>query len=393
MVADKSPAPNARQYPRWAQGYLFWPLYLPVPFQPWSVGVGVFLAYWGVPFLFAAKEKTLVSSEAIQRLTDPVHGFPILQPLAKVLLAGPATLQQPYLLDYAHLLFAALLATGAAAAVSIIRSVSTILPALHKSGPLETEAHNTEALYRQFQSIANHWIPRVVSLFLAVSTLYTFMILWKIKAFEYWWGSSAYGFAGVVLAFLEFVVVFYVTQTLYFMAVASIMFRHVLLRGLRLRPFHPGGCNGLAPLGKLIFQLWLFSLTIAAAVFVVLGIGYLGLERWTLSWMLSVVATVSLPFLAIVPLHASLRAIHKTRNAAVGRLEPVLNEIFHSVGTVENATTLAEKSDAISRLNELKNVHDLITGANLWPFNPRALALVVIVYFAQLAITVYGLFQ
>jgi hypothetical protein len=145
--------------------------------------------------------------------------------------------------------------------------------------------------------------------------------------------------------------------------------------------YHGDGCNGLSPLGSLIFLSWIFAILLASAIYVVLFLGYLGIEKTEIGLALTVIALLTVLFTAVVPLRAAVKAVIAARDLELGRLEPLLNETFaHAFAAdISNSNQLH-----VRQLSRLQEIHKFLAEINVWPFNPRALKLIIVIYTIQL---------
>lgn len=182
--------------------------------------------------------------------------------------------------------------------------------------------------------------------------------------------------------------VYYATQGMILVVSGSMMLAGLFKQGLHLRPFHADGCNGLRPVGSLIFFLWVFALVLAASIFVAMGVGYLGLEQTPLAWALALFAMLTIPFAAIVPLHACVNAILRARTTELGRLEPLLDAQYRTSLLALNKSQNDTKA-GVERYSTAQAMHTTLKDMNIWPFDPRALSVVVLAYAAQVLITLH----
>ena len=355
----------------------------------WAIGAVVFVGYWGIPLTFAAIDGTLLSrSWLLSASSRIVVGGDLVRSVAaaQVIEHGLA-----YLQDGSHLAFAALLALGAAIGTLTLKALLPTIDYLRTLDiPNEGEAQHMR-LYAAHQRAANSWALKVASLLLAAVAGLTFLGFYTNQELASWWGSAQHGRAGLVLAIVETAMVYFGVRGMASLGVASLLLTRMLRTNVTLRPFHPDGCNGLAPLGRLIVLLWLFAIAVGGEVTVALKLGYLGIEQFVITWVLATVSMFVIPLIAIFPLSSSLRSLHKARFSELEKLEPVLDECYRELTTATSHGHSQLASAAVSRLNELRGVHEMLTAVNVWPFNPRALALVVSAYALQLVLTLKDL--
>ena len=357
--------------------------------DPWLAGIAVFGGYWGIFLVLSALNRVLLAKDWITRLMEDLPSYVLSLGLHQQFLESQKIESgQAYLNDSSHFVFAILLVPGTWAGCWILTRVHSTLEQLRSDGLPDTNPQDVRDLYYHYRGFANHWSLRIVSLALAAATTLFFLGFHWDADNAAWWGHQNHGLTGVFFAGVEGVMVYYGTQAMTLTAFASAMFSKLISGQVVLRPFHPDGANGLAPLGRMIMVLWLLSLAIAAAICVTLFLGYLGLERLPLSWLLAIAGLIAIPAIGIAPLAASLRAIHKAKVNEIGRFEPLINGILDSAREQVRDNDLDRAARSLRRLDEIRGVYEALVSVNVWPFNPRALTLVVVVYGLQLALTV-----
>ncbi|HPA52417.1 MAG TPA: hypothetical protein PLP50_12540 [Thermoanaerobaculia bacterium] len=292
-----------------------------------------------------------------------------------------------YLNDRSHFVFAALLLPGAAVAALILARVHDTVAALRDDGILRDDDATIRETYQRFHRLANHWFFRLAALCLGGVTALVFLAFRNGDAHTSWWGHRQFGPGGLAFAFIEAAMVYFGTQTMVLTAFASAMFARLLAGRIAFRPFHPDGANGLAPMGRMIMMLWILALVLGAEICVALFLGYLGIEKMPLTWLLALAGLAAIPALAIAPLYASLHAIHRARIARISHLEPLLNSMLERAEGQVDEGRFDDASETLATLGDMQGVHESFASLNVWPFNPRALAGVVAVYALQLVLT------
>jgi hypothetical protein len=86
-------------------------------------------------------------------------------------------------------------------------------------------------------------------------------------------------------------------------------------------------------------------------------------------------------------LYAALRAIKRTQDVSLEYLGTILNHSLSVADLAVRDKDFATANKAIADLNELKSIFDIIRSANVWPFNPKALAFIVVVNGVQIFLT------
>lgn len=391
-LTEKAPSParasESAELEPWCTGLFFRTALHRLRVRPWLLGLLAFSGYWLLPAAFAWLSGTLLTREALATIVSGLPSFVQRLGWHQALLDGQEIQAGlAYLNDRSHFVFAALLLPGGAIAATILARVHTTAAALRDDGILRDDHARILETYGRYRRFANHPLFRVAALGFAAVTALVFLGFRSGDVYATWWGHRQYGPGGLVFAGIEAVMVYFGTQTMVLTAFASAMFSQLLAGPIAFRPYHPDGANGLAPLGRMIMLLWMLALALGAEICVALFLGYLGIEKMPLTWMLALAGLMAIPALAIVPLYASLRAIHRARVARLGRLEPLLNSMLESAETRVAEGRFDEAAQTLATLGDVQGVHESFASLNVWPFNPRALAGVVAAYAVQLVLT------
>jgi hypothetical protein len=76
------------------------------------------------------------------------------------------------------------------------------------------------------------------------------------------------------------------------------------------------------------------------------------------------------PLAAVAPLASAVIAVTRARRQQLQQLEPTLDDLFaQSLSALRTGDAL----ESADRLGKLQAMHDVLSGVNVWPFNPRAL--------------------
>ena len=199
---------------------------------------------------------------------------------------------------------------------------------LRNRGVLAHDERGNHAIYNWYRDRANLSSSRVLSIILAIIGGSHFLQFALGRSFVFWWGNVEHGIAGIVFAFIIGLEIYFSTQGLLLTALASAMFAAILRRRIRPQLFHKDGCNGFAPLGNLIFLLWALAILCAGAMYVVLRIGYLGIEKMYFVWVLAFLTTITIPIIAILPSFAYVRALYRTRQIKIRQLQRMFDFLW-----------------------------------------------------------------
>lgn len=361
---------------------------------PWLCGLLAFGFYWVVPLAFASWDGTLITIPSLNGYLGLFEGHKIIQwGLAVVAKAQNMGDGIPYLLDRAHFAFAILVGIAAAVGTVILRRMAVVPRELHGQDIRIVEPRHVLRNYHFYRKVANHWVGRVVSLILASGAFYFFYSLYQDPRLTYWWGSQAHGYAGLVLACDVFVMVYVGTQGIFAITTGSLMLARLFKNGIALRPYHYDGCNGLSTVGNLIFLLWIISIVLAGAIYVVMGLGYFGLERTQVAWILAVISIFAIPCVAITPLWAAMTAAVRAKQAELVKLEPKIHEVHLRTMASLDKSDRGNPLEWADHLSRLQAFHQLIEEVNIWPFNRHALAFVFSIYVIQTFLTLREIYS
>ena len=366
--AASTVATGEAAYPPWPTGLVLRRLYR-VPSG--LVALAAFAAYWGIPGVIAAWDGTFFAAAMPLAPSDGMTALLGLEWFGSLILHDPGVTDTlNYLGDRSHLLFSILLGLEAGVALEILRRLDRAMATLRRDNLPTPDGDYPQRNYLTVRAIANHPLLRVASLGLAAATFFVFLYFCRSADYAYWWGSTSRGSAGLAFAAIQFAMIYFATQSMFLVVGGALMLAWIFKNGLQLRPFHPDGCNGLAPVGTLIFLFWIFALLLAGAIFVATALGYLGLEKAHVFWALAFIATLSVPLAAVAPLASAVIAVTRARRQQLQQLEPTLDDLFaQSLSALRTGDAL----ESADRLGKLQAMHDVLSGVNVWPFNPRAL--------------------
>jgi hypothetical protein len=381
-------------YPWWSKSFVVRKVVFEWRISGFWAGIFVFAVYWGIPLLFALISGTVLPRPMLEEWSAMLSAnFPDVSLESKYLneLAHHQKLQYmtdlTYLTDKTHFIFALVISIGAGIATHVVRNFNTTIIRLRQRAIPRADEADLRAVYARHRDMAAHKRFKILSLILGLLAGAVFYSMSRATGYNDWWGYHEYGNAGVVFAFIEALMVYWGVRTIILMGIGSLMLSSFISHPLALRPFHPDGCNGLSPLGRQIIFLWIFSLTLAFAIYVAISIGYLGIEKTLIVWLLAVLGTVSIPALAILPLFAALKSIQSAQRYRLAHFEQLLNELLDKTEQLAQNNDGAQAMLAVEQMNGIQAAHTIINSANVWPFNPRALIGILIVNVIQIILT------
>lgn len=358
----------------------------------WSVSILAFVGYWVVPLVSSAFQGTLVSQASLVRWGTGIPAGSALSGAYRWLgLHQRLSESGGYLEDRTHLLFALVGSLALMVAVTILRRFHGLIRELAQEGLPDGNLARTRLIYFTYRKAANHWATLLLSMLFATMTFALFLRFTWEPTLANWWGSRRFGWGGLSFAAIEAAMVFVGSQVMILSAVASAMLYRLLRTTLQIRPFHPDGANGLDPLGRMVILFWMLALPLGTEVFITFRLGYLGIEKHPLAWMLGLLGMISVPILALAPLFSSVRALQEAKTRWGKTFEPLLNNLLTQAEGHMRSGDFEQANRAMSSLGEIHGVQEMIVELNVWPFNPRALSVVLLVYLFQLYLTVMSM--
>jgi hypothetical protein len=389
-----SPPIDEAAFPPWSDNFIVhFFLYQLKPlgyFLPAAVAV----VYWLLPLLLSAWDGTLVSGarvdSAIRLFTEldwPSSVVDIAKRFkASQKLQAPDSL--PYLQDLTHFVFALTLSLGALVSAMTIKNFNRTVAILASDQIPHADPRQISEIYQQYRKKAFQRRYVFLCLVLGLAAFLLFLYLYASPRYAYWWGSHQHGSAGLLFAIIVGGMVFSALWGLVILIFGAAMLARIFSLPMDLRPFHRDGCNGLAPLGRQIFLLWGNALFGGIAIYVALRLGYLGIQRTPIVWVLAVLGSAGIPLIAIVPLYASLQAVKRAQNANLQQLGRFLNRQLEAADTAIQNGNFPAAHETIAQLTEVKDLFEIYKTTNVWPFNPKALTFILIANAIQIALTV-----
>jgi hypothetical protein len=161
---------------------------------------------------------------------------------------------------------------------------------------------------------------------------------------------------------------------------------NLILRGGYAKPnlFAQDLANGMSPVGDLVLTSFFISLVGAIAIFIVLRLGYFGVEDLIVIWGLIIAATLYIPLATLIPMYSAVRLISESKNV-------VLRSI--------NTTFLSEMSDPIHSARDMDRIRELepalgfykyVSELNVFPFDKYKALISVITLTFVVAQTIYN---
>ncbi len=327
-----------------------------------------FSLYYIVPLVLAAVEGVAVRPAFGQQMSD--YGLSSLGLWASRHEQIAAGRVSPYVNDTTHLMMSLVIAIGTALVLYSLDSFYPTLQSLTSSDILEVPQGDER---REERTLERRLHNKFILVVLAAAAAFCGKVLYHNgSAVMSWWGNPAYGPAGLAMAIVGSLGAFYGAHSLYLLAAGQECIAGVLHHPVRLHPFHPDGCNGFSVLGNYLILLFCVCLDGGMATYIVIRLGYLGIQNFPGTWLFAVVFLVSVPFIIIHPLFRAtfqIRQAQLRRLATVERLlQPILDRLDQQPPDAETRAALNEE------LKSLRDLHQLasdIYETSVFPFNVK----------------------
>ncbi|HEV7879649.1 hypothetical protein [Bradyrhizobium sp.] len=234
-------------------------------------------------------------------------------------------------------------------------------------------------------------LPRVViRLFAIVAGVSVFLFFFsKVQqpcgvSAKCWWGQSGSGVAGTYYSLAIGGLVYLATEALAAILVGMSMINFILRDGYaKPNLFAQDLANGMSPVGDLVLTSFFISLVGAVAIFIVLRLGYFGVEDLIVIWGLIIAATLYIPLATLIPMYSAVRLISECKRA----LLQSINTMFHSgVSDVTHSYDMAQIREIQPALGFYKHVSEL----NVFPFEKYKALVSVITLTFVVAQTIYN---
>jgi hypothetical protein len=307
------------------------------------VAMILFLSYWVVPRILCGLEGTLFDPRDLQMLVQRLGTLFWLSSISTI--SPSVDLFDLRILYYSHdkthFLFSLCLAALAFSGNVLFDKIEMFTAELRGAGShiaRENEVH-IRAIYGRYRRLfrAPRWLSISPSRILirigaVVAGGTAFMFFYSMKhqfcsTPQCWWSQSGFGVAGSYYCAAIGIIVYFATEGLAAMLAGAAMINSILRNGhVKANLFAPDLANGLAPVGNFVLTSFISSLMGSVGIFIILWLGYFGVENLLEIWTLIIIATMFIPLATLVPLYSAMNIIYDAKQIALQRL----NSIFQS---------------------------------------------------------------
>lgn len=339
--------------------------------KTYLVGLLVFIIYWLVPLLISYFGFT----------SKPENDLGLEEFLIKY-----------YLTDKTHLYFAIVISIASVIGILSLYKIPWSIKILSSEGVIDNSEQKILEEYNKNRKVANSIITKIVSLIMMVLAGYVFYRFYSLPKFNYWWGNIEFSKANIYFTLVIAAMIYYGTQFTFMFIMNSNLLIKLIKYGLKPRLFHHDGSNGLSPLGTMIILKWLVAICMITGAFIVVFFGYMGLERSLITQLVIAIFTFTIPVIAILPLVKALNQISEIKKEKLKKFGSILNDNLNKIENQVSSNDLENDKAYINNFLEVYQIYTTVNEINVFPFNPKALASVIVIYSFQIALTIYQLF-
>lgn len=282
---------------------------------------------------------------------------------------------QSYINDLTHLFFAIIVSIGSFFAAKICGIINKNEDKLVCQN--EYEDHAIRTIWR-FSKISNGCAIKLLALAICVITA-TVVTNIALKE-ESWWGVNAesLNLSGVFFIINSSAMVFLGISVFIQISLRSILTSILAKKFIHIDFFHSDGCNGQKNVGNLIMHGWALSITCVSSIFILYYMGYLGIEDSIVAATISFILIFAIPMISILPLLAIVRSVNEEKIRAIYEInkKSMITEMLQNKPINKKAITHLG-------VDEYFAIRGYIEGANVWPFNLKAISLAVVAYMIQ----------
>jgi len=360
----------------------------------------LFLFYWLAPGLICAFEGTLFNPKLVHstvtRLSE-LHGLTSWRSHLAVLVPNPPSNLLYYTDDLTHFLFTACLIIEVYLGNLLFDRIESFTADLRRAGCHITARGEVEirALHQRFRKLfrAPDWLSLSVSrvvirLVAAVAGVTVFLYFFSLAhqpcdtSAKCWWGQAGSGIAGTYYSLAIAGLVYLATEALVATLVGLSMINLILRNGCATpNLFAQDLANGMSPVGDLVLTSFFISLIGAIAIFIVLRLGYFGVEDLIVVWGLIIAATLYIPLATLIPMYSAVRLISECKNIQLQNI----NAIFLS-----DAAHYSRDMNRIRELQPALGFYKHISELNVFPFDRYKALISVITLTFVVAQTIYN---
>jgi hypothetical protein len=289
----------------------------------------LFLYYWVVPGLLCAFDGSFLNPQTLGFAATRVStlvGFDLWHYRA------PSALNILYYTDdLTHFLFTLCLMASAYLANLLFDKIEMFATDLKRAGcHIDGEGEKTinglysrcRALFRSPSSFALSYSRIGIRIAGLVAGLITFRFFNSIVhqpcsiSEKCWWGQIGHGIAGTYYSVAIAGLVYFATEGLAAVLIGATMI-NLILRKRCAKPniFAQDLANGMSPVGDFVLTSFIISLVGSVAVFIVLRLGYFGVENLVVIWALIIVATLFVPLATLFPMYSAMYLIAGSKHS------------------------------------------------------------------------------
>lgn len=350
--------------------------------RPWHWGILSFCIYYVVPLLLAGFGGVLIPPTVAATQFEPLG----LEVLGKWLSRAEGV-DLYYLTDIVHLIMSITLLVGSTLLLFALERYKVMISYFIKSKQLSASSEVIKNELKQARNLYKNPIIRSLLLFVGLGLAAFMFSQVNNENLTNWWGHISHGYAGVFFTSMVWAMIFYGGSWVLLLALGLRAFARILRFPVKLRPFHPDGCNGFGKFGNYLLLLFFLSLTIAATVWLCLWQGYLGVENLFITWLAGALGLLSIPLILISPLVRCTLQISRARNDRLNKFKKTLGiELENLEEKVLQADESTSFEDDLKRIKDCHSSAKELYPSNVFPFKPKIAGTVSIGYIVQVVL-------
>ncbi len=290
-----------------------------------------------------------------------------------------------FLKDKSHFAFSTFVVLpGSIISIYFLNKLAFFLRIFVENEIITSHINRVNGIFEKFQKRIGNIFIHIIIIIASILGFLTFFGFTRSADFIYWWGNINYGWAGIFLAFLIGFMIYHALYILYISYLFVRFIKEMMSINIKLRPFHPDACNGYLPLGNIIFILFGLSIVVAIAVFIVIYLGFLDLQKTVFIWVLILGCLTLTPILLLLPSYYVVSKLKSEKKKLLLIIERRMNQITEELEKqLIDEKNIANIMDELLKIKESFSIYNEIS---IWPFNIRLVQTIVLSYILQIAL-------
>lgn len=225
-----------------------------------------------------------------------------------------------YIYDEVHLAFAINSAVIIYFAYRFVRLLEFRMRDIIRNSPGSRVPNEVIGSFKSFSQFPFGMISITAASSLSAACL--FLLVHRTLAPEYsdWWGSSAFGYAGIIYSAVASTFVFLFVKYCSLLGAVSAFLVWFTAANLRLRPLNADGTSGLGRFASMMISIWAQTILLSLTLLIIVQTNYLGLADSFAVWLLAGIIVLVAPFAAILPFATVVSRARRLKKELIIRL-------------------------------------------------------------------------